>query len=129
MSEHEVSTKLTLDDHASKGLEKLKSGFEHVSERVHEAQGELGGLLKQAAATAVGFQFDRGIESLKELGMEAFHAAAANEEQIKSLAGLVSMTDKSGMSIEELTKAGAGLKDELEAISVKAGATVSWRTW
>jgi hypothetical protein len=36
----EVGAKLVLDDHASEAAEKLKEGFEHISERVHEAQHE-----------------------------------------------------------------------------------------
>lgn len=117
----EVGTKLVLDDHATAALHRVGQGFEKISEHVHHAQGELGGFARQAIATAAGFQLSGAIESIKELGMEGFKAAAANEEQIKGLAGLVAITDKVGLSYEQTLKQGEELKENLERISIAAG--------
>jgi hypothetical protein len=121
MTEAEVGVKLVLDDHASAAIEKIKGGFEKVGEKVNEVQHELTGMLKQAAAVAIGFQFDRGLESLKSLGEEALNAATGSAKQIKNLAGVLALTDKTGMSFEAATEQATGFKEELEAMAIKAG--------
>jgi hypothetical protein len=122
MAEHtEVSAKLVLDDAASGAIEHIKSGFEHVGEKVHEVQSELGAMLRQTIAVAAGFQLSGAIESVKELGHEIFGAAAASEEQVKSLAGLIAMTDKTGASFEDTMRSASELKDDLEKIGITSG--------
>jgi mannose/fructose-specific phosphotransferase system component IIA len=123
MSEHEVHTKLVMDDAASEALHKVKEGFEKVGETVADVQGEIRGMIKQAAAVALGFQFDRGIESVKEMGEEMIHAASETEEHVKALAGVLAMSDKTGASYEELTERAEELHEELAQVGVAAGAS------
>jgi hypothetical protein len=119
----EIHAKLVLDDEAKEAAEKLKEGFEGISERVHETQHELAEMAKQALAVAAGFELDRGIESIKELGHEVMNAAEQSEQTEKSIAGLLAMTDKTGKSFEELTVDAKEVHDQLETIGVRAGAS------
>lgn len=119
----ELGVKLEIDESAAHALEKIKGGFEKVGEKVSEVQHELAGMLKQTIAVAAGFQLSGAIDSMKELVHETFGAASASEKQIKNLAGVLALTDKSGMSFAETAEKAEGLKEELEAIGVKAGAS------
>jgi hypothetical protein len=119
--EVEVKTRLTLDDHASHALERVKHGFEHVNEEAKEVSHELIGMAKQAIATAAGFQLSGVISSFEELGHEAFNAARAVEDQRKGLRGVLAMGDTTGASMEQLGDRAASLKDELEEMGVAAG--------
>jgi hypothetical protein len=121
MSGPEIRGRLVLDDAASATTEKIAHGLSHIDERVRHTTGELGGLMRQAVATALGFQFDRGIHSAMELGHEVFGAANEMRETQKALAGVVMMTDKTGMSFEGALDKGYALHEELEMIGVKAG--------
>lgn len=121
MSGPEIRGRLVLDDAASATTEKIAHGLHHVDERVRHTTGELGGLMRQAVATALGFQFDRGIHSVMELGHEVFGAASGMRETQKALAGVVMMTDRTGMSFEGALDVGFKLHEELETIGVKAG--------
>jgi hypothetical protein len=124
MSEHqaEVSAKLTLDDHATEALHKVREGFEHVHEKVQEVQHEMLSFAKQAAATAVGFNFMNGIDSIKEFGHEIINASLEAKAQEKALAGVLLLTDQTGKSMEELKEQAHGIKDEFEEIGFKFGA-------
>jgi hypothetical protein len=117
----EVGVKLVLDDHATAALEKIKGGFEKVGERANDVQREMSGMLKQAVAVAIGFQFDRGIESLKELGEGAFEAAAGAAKHQRELAGVLALTDKSGKNFEEASAEAGELREQLEQMGVSAG--------
>jgi hypothetical protein len=119
----EIHAKLVLDEDAKKAAENLKEGFEHIGEKVHEVEHELGELLKTTLAVAAGFELDRGIESIKELGHEVMNAATASENTEKSIAGLLAMTDKTGKSFEELSEQAKGVHDDLEDIGIRAGAS------
>jgi hypothetical protein len=119
----EIHAKLVLDEGAEKATERLKEGFEHLTERVHETQHELMGMAKQALAVAAGFEMTRGIDSIKEFGHEVIGAAVASEEQERSLAGLIAMTDKTGMSFEETQEKAKDLHDNLEGLAIESGNT------
>jgi hypothetical protein len=119
----ELHAKLVLDEGAKEAAEKMGEGFEHLSERVHETQHELMGMAKQALAVAAGFELSHGIESIKEFGHEVIGAAMASEEQIRSLAGLVAMTDKTGMSFEETEAKARDLHENLEGLAIESGQT------
>lgn len=121
-TEHtEIGTKLVLDDAASATMAKIRHGMGEVGHAVQEAQNEMRSLAKQAIATAIGFQFDHGIESVKELGAEAYNAATGAMAQQKALAGVLAMIDRSGASYEDLRDVSVGLHDELEQVGIKAG--------
>ena len=90
MGEHhaEVKAKLVLDDHATEALHKVKEGFHELKEKVQETQHEIYEFAKQAAATAVGFNFMNGVDFMKEFGHEVMAAAEEGRAQEKTLAGV-----------------------------------------
>jgi methyl-accepting chemotaxis protein len=102
MAEHEVKTSLRLEDHMSEALHHIGEGFEALDEKVMETGHELVEMFKNAAAVALGFQLEGAVESIKELGHEAFEAAAGMEEQEKAIRGVLAMIDEEGASLEEL---------------------------
>lgn len=117
----EVRAELKVDDAASKALEGIRGGFEKVGEKAKDAQREVLGMAKQAVATAVGFQFDRGIESLKELATESFHAALAAKAQQGAIAGSLAMADRQGRTFLDLKKDAVEYHEALEEIGIKSG--------
>lgn len=117
----EFGTRLVLDDAATETLQRIAGHMHHVAERVNETRGELAGMAKQAVATALGFQFDRGIETLKEIGHEAYAAATGAMAQQKHIAGVLAMTDKTGASYEEAKAKAVELHGELEDVGIAAG--------
>jgi hypothetical protein len=119
--ETEVKAKLTLEDKSSGPLEHIKHGFEEVQHHATETMHELLGFGRDVAASFLGFQLGGMIESVREFGHEILGAAGAEEEQIKSLTGVLAMSDDVGESFEETRTAAAGMKDELEAMSITAG--------
>jgi hypothetical protein len=119
----EIHARLVLDEDAEKAAEHLKEGFEGIGEKVHEVEHELGELLKTTLAVAAGFELDRGIESIKELGHEVMNAATESENAEKSIAGLLATTDKTGKSFEELTERAKEVQDQLETIGIRSGAS------
>jgi ABC-type transporter Mla subunit MlaD len=127
MGEHaestEFGTKLVIDDEATEALHKVKEGFEGVSEKVHEVVHDLADFAKQAAAVAVGFEFDRGLDSLKELGEEVFDAAQDFGRVDKAIASVLAMNDKAGRSFQELKEDATELHENLEGMAVDLGAS------
>jgi hypothetical protein len=122
----ELHAKLLVEDEEAKEVaEKMGEGFEHLSEKVHETTHELAGMAKQALSVAAGFELTHGIESIKEFGHEVFEAASATEDQVRSLAGLVAMTDKTGMSFDETQEKAKDLHDNLEGMAIEAGQSAS----
>jgi phage-related protein len=102
VAEHEVKTELKLEDHMSEALHHIGEGFEALDEKVVEAGHEILEMFKNAAGVALGFQLEGAIEGVKELGHEAFEAAAGMEEQEKAIRGVLAMIDEEGASLEEL---------------------------
>jgi hypothetical protein len=119
----EIHAKLVLDPEAKEAAEHLKEGFEGIGEKVHEIQHEMMELVKTTLAVAAGFELDKGIESIKELGHEVLNAATASENAEKTIAGLLAMSDKTGASFEELKGRAAEVHEQLEDIGVKVGAS------
>jgi hypothetical protein len=124
MTEHaEIRGKLTMDDAASGAIEHIAHGLGLVEHKARHVAGEMGGLLKQSVATAVGFQFDRGIHSLVELGHEVVNAAKELGSEEKAIAGVLSMTDKVGLSYKEIKAQASELHEDLEGMAISMGAT------
>jgi hypothetical protein len=121
--EHTVKTKLELDDHASHSLEHIKEGFEHVGEKAHEVQHEVMGFVKQALATATGFEIASMVETFHSIGEEVLHAAGDMEEQEKAIRGVLMMIDDEHSSLEDLTKQSHELNESFAAMSVESGAS------
>ena len=117
----EIKAKLVLDDAASKTVEHVKAGFEKLDHVVEETTHTIGSFVKSAATMALGFQFDRGIESLKEWGKEAMEAAKAAGESDKEIAGMLAAQDQSGKSFDMLKKDAREYREKLEEMGVQAG--------
>jgi hypothetical protein len=118
----EIGATLKLDDHASHVLEKIKGGFEHLEEKAKETQHEVMGFLKQAAATAVGFNFMNGVDSIKEFGHEVMNASLEAKAQQKTLAGVLLLTDQTGASMKELSGQAGEIREEFERMGMEMGA-------
>jgi hypothetical protein len=124
MTEHaEIRGRLVMDDAATGALEHIAHGLELIEHKAKHVGGELTGMLKQSVATALGFQFDRGLHTLKEIGEEAFEAAKGAGAEEKALAGVLMMVDKAGKSYADLKAEGAELKEQLEDMAIGMGAS------
>lgn len=121
MAKKRIETQLTLDDAASKSLEKIKGGFESLKERVMETGHEMVGMAKQAATFAIGFQLSSAIDSVKEFGVELVHGASQLEEERKELAGLLTLSDKGGASFEDLRDKAGELNERFEQLAISTG--------
>lgn len=121
----EIRSVLKLDDQSSAVVEKMKGGYDHLSEKVHEAQHEMASMFKQSLTFAAGFQLSNGIESIKEFGHEAFEAAKELGEEKKALAGAIAVGDKAGRSYDEIRAQAGELHEELEGLGIAAGASTS----
>jgi hypothetical protein len=121
---HVVKTELKLEgsEHMHEALEHVKEGFESVDEKVHEVGGEIVGMFKNAAAVALGFQLEGAVESLKELGHEAFEAAEGMEKEEKAIRGVLAMIDQEGSSMEELAGQAHELNEQFTEMSESTGA-------
>jgi hypothetical protein len=117
----DIKARLVLDDAASKSVELVRGGFERLDHSVEHVQHTVGAFVKTAASMALGFQFDHGIESLKEWGHEAMEAAKAAGEQTKEIAGMLAAQDQSGKSFDELRKDAKEYREKLEEMGIQAG--------
>jgi hypothetical protein len=125
-TEHTVfGTSLVLDDKATEALHKIREGFEHVSEKIHETEHEFTEFARQALEVAVGLDLSRGLDSIKEMGEEFFKAAEGEEENVKSLAGVLAMGDKAGTSMAELRTTAGELNEELLDMGIASGVSGS----
>lgn len=115
-----IGTKLKLTSEGAEALEHFKHGFESIDEKAKEVTHEFANMARQAVATAVGFQIYGGIESIKEFGHELVAGAAHLEDQQKELRGLISLTDKGEMSMDELSERAAGLNERLEGLALSS---------
>lgn len=117
----EVGATLKLDDHASHVLNHVKEGFEKVGEKVKETTHEVMGFAKQVAATAIGFNFMNGVDSIKEFGHEVVNASLAAKAQEKSLTGVLLMTDTTGKSMKELSMVAHEVHERFENLGMTMG--------
>jgi hypothetical protein len=125
VAEHEVKTELKLEDHMSEALHHIGEGFEALDEKVAEAGHEILDVFKNAAGVALGFQLEGAVEGVKELGHEAFEAAAGMEEQEKAIRGVLAMIDEEGASLEELGGEAHELNEQFAELGETTGQTKS----
>lgn len=128
MGEHEhteVGARLVLDDEATEALEKIKEGFEGISEAVADKQHELAEFAKQALAVAAGFEVTKGLDSIKEFGEEVLNASRDSEEQVRALRDMLATSDKAGSSLEELGEHAKELREHLEGVAIATGDSTS----
>ncbi len=120
-AKQEIGAKLVLEDGVSKAAEHIKEGFGEVGHKIAEVKGELVGLAKQSLGVAIGFQFDHGIESMKEFAHEVIGAAEGAQKQQKELAGILAISDRTGATYEELRTISVDLHGELENLGIASG--------
>jgi hypothetical protein len=123
MAEKTVRARFELDDHASKTLEHIKEGFEHVAEKAVDTGREVGNVFRTAIGTALGFQLSGMIETIKGIGEEVFEAASGMGAMEKSIRGVLMMTDKEGTSLEEMTTQAHALNESFTEMAVETGAS------
>lgn len=117
----DIKARLLLEDAATKTLDGIKAGFGKVDTAINFTKNELVGFVKQSAAMALGFQFDRGIQSIKGWAHEAMDAAKVAGTQAKSIATVLAVNDKTGKSFDELKKDGAAYRKELQDLAIATG--------
>ena len=122
MTTEQIGAKLVLDDEASEALHKVKEGFEHVREKVHETGHEIVSMAKQAATFAIGFQLSGAVETMKEFGHEVVEGAMHLGAQKKELASYLALADKGGLSFDELKEKAGELNERFEKFALSAGA-------
>jgi hypothetical protein len=129
----EVGVKLTLDDNAKAATEHVRAGLEKIAGSVkkHEAAAKstvsglamkgagllVGGL--SAAAAAAG----AAVVGIGGLGVAAAHAYQESEQQVRGLAGSLTLIDQNGNAFEDLVEYADSLKDGLEEVAMQAGVT------
>jgi len=118
MSGPEVKTKLTIDDQASKQLEKIKSGFHGAGQAADTATGAAKGFIAQIAAVAIGVNIGNVFGGVRDAIMASGRAAIEADRQFhdleKSVAGL---SVRSGQSIEQLDVRTKSLNATMEKIA------------
>jgi polyhydroxyalkanoate synthesis regulator phasin len=88
----EVKTKLTLDDEATRILEKIKSGFKGTDESRKEAQSGFAQFGRQLAATVIGVNFVPLMRKLSGLVTGVLDVARAADDAAQGFAGFLAGT-------------------------------------
>lgn len=121
----EIKAKFVLDSNADKVLDTIKGGFGKVDSAINYTKNELVSFVKQGAAMALGFQFDRGIQSLRGFASEAMDTAKAAGAEVKAIAGVLAIHDKEGRTLVELKGQAAEYREHLVNIGIASGASAS----
>jgi hypothetical protein len=129
----EVGVRLVLDsnaqretDHIKDGLKKLDGQTEKTAkswkQKLGSAVSMAGGFAVSAATAtaAAAFAAGAGIIGLAHHSAEAF---MESEEQVRGLAGTLTLIDQSGNAFEDLSEYAGELKDGLEDVAMQAGVT------
>lgn len=119
----EVRADLTLDDHATNVLERIKGGFDHVKDKAKEVAGDIGGFFKNSLSTAFGFQLNGMFDTFKEFAATAIEEAVNPAKEIKAIQGVLTLTDQTGRSFEQLNDQALDFDDKLERLGVLAGSS------
>jgi len=117
----EVGVRLKLDgaDVAIAGVKKLGESFGQVYDHSEEARSSIGELMKQAAATALGLNFDAAIHGAIDFGKELFAAGVEAQGADQAVAGLI--TSVQGIPWKQAYGEAQEFGDRLDEIAVKAG--------
>lgn len=129
----EVGVKLVLDSNAKSEAQHIKDGLVGVDKASDAAQKgwkskiggglrAMGGFAASAASLAASAAIAVGA-SVVGLGIKSAHAFEESEEQVRALAGTLTMIDQKGNAFEDLREYAADIKDELEELAMQAGVT------
>jgi hypothetical protein len=128
----EISVKLRIDDNAKEAASHVAHGLHQVSEGAEKSSASsskammLAGAAAGAAAAGVALAVEAakgGFEAFIGLGEHAAEAFMASEEQVRGLAGTLTLIDQNANSFEDLNELAGELKDELEGVAIQAGVT------
>jgi hypothetical protein len=114
----EVKTKLTLDDQASKQLDKIKSGFQQAGNAAQQAKAQTMGFVSQLAAVAIGVNIGNMFGSMKAGLMSAGEAAIEADKQFRALrTTVIGMSRTSGQSMDDFNLRTQSLNAQMERIA------------
>lgn len=129
----EVSLRLVVDSNAKEETEKVrkgllglwdsaKKGMKHVDVGMASNAKAIGGLLLSTEALVAGAALG-GIAAVGGLAAASAHAFMESEEQVRGLAGTLTMIDQNGNAFQDLYEYAEDLKDGLEDVAMQAGVT------
>lgn len=129
----EVGVKLVLDSNAKSEAQHIKDGLrgvEHGTEKAAKGwKQKLGGAMSYAgSAAAMGLSVAVSAAAAAGAAMIGFgtksaHAYLESEEQVRSLAGTLTLIDQKGNAFEDLMGLADDTKNELEELAMQAGVT------
>lgn len=117
--ETEIRAKLRLDDFASSVLDKIKQGFQEVSEQQEKTESGFLDFARQTAATALGVNFMPMIRGATNMATSFFRVANAAHDTQQGFAGLIA--GMSGVPWAEARSEAERLHRTLTDISVEIG--------
>lgn len=118
-----IGAELRLDDKASQTLDKLKSGFGAIGDKVNQAQSAMLGMASTAIGTAVGLNLGSAVSAISELAKKGFESAIALQQAEKNAVVLSGAVAKAGTSFETLQGHAKQFVHELKSIEVQTGIT------
>ena len=116
-----IKAKFVLDDSATKVLDNIKGGFHKVDKAISDTRKNIQGFVMDAATMAVGFQFNKGIDSVHSFYKEVMDSSKAADAQSRSIAGVLAMHDKSGRKYVELIGDAKDYRKHLADIGIQSG--------
>lgn len=129
----ELKIRLVVDDQSKEVLDLLKNNLEDVKEKTHETGTSVGmiakgvamgnvaaGLLKESFM-AVGEAVRSTYEMLERFAETAIDAASGEDDQVRSMTGLVFLLDKGQHSMAGMAQYAEQMHDELEEAGRKVG--------
>ena len=119
MAETEVKTKLTLDDAAAKGLDKLKEGFEEVDEERKETQSGFAKFARDVAVVSIGSNISSMVRGIVDASTAMFTLASAAHDTEQGFAGLIAGIQ--GVPWKEARDDAEELYEQLTDISIALG--------
>lgn len=129
----EVSLRLVVDDNAKEATENVRKGlaglWDSAKGHMKKVDTSVGGNLKAIGALAMGTEAalvdaaEEGLAGIARLAIKSAHSFYESEEQVRALAGTLTLIDQKGHSFERLHEEADGLKDALEGLAMEAGTT------
>lgn len=115
----EVRAKLTLDDQASKTLDKIKEGMNDTARAGESAQLSMG-FVKQTLSTMAAMNFVPAVKGVVDFAKGFVEASAGAQDFVQGISGFMAMAN-AHLSWEQAYSASEKLKDSLSEIGIAAG--------
>lgn len=123
-----LQAELVLKDATDQARASILGGLNQIRSEADRVSGTLAGMAKGAFTTALGFQLSGGIDGIKKFAGEIMDAAKEVGGQEKAIAAVISVSDKVGLTWDELRGKAKGIRTDLEDIATKWGASTAATT-